>query len=121
MERRTKTFKLNYWADDDNVSPHITLLEGPDEVRIGVSDKSFVSVKDRVVTIAAGPGGKVNVQGFPDSFRYGAMLKTQSFPMSLIPSTVVTPIAHHTLAVPFAGILKELKQAAMIASVFVGG
>ena len=118
MSRKTKSVKLDYW--DEGEGAHVTVADDPNEVRIGVDPKNFISIREGVVNISPGLGGKFNLQGMSGSMRYGGMIQDTPFPLSLIPSTMATPIAKQTFTPPFQTLLPDLKQAAAIASVFVG-
>ena len=121
MNRPAKVFRFNYWNDDPKLAAAITMLGDPGEIRIQASPMAFISLKDKSMTISAGNGGKINVQGMPATMKYAGMIQAVTFPLSLIPSTVVTPIPQHIIVPPFKQMVKLLTKFANISRALAGG
>lgn len=116
-ERKQRTIKLNYW---DDTGPHITLLEDPNEVRIASSDKSFMSLKDGHLTLSGGAPSKINIQGMSSSFKFAGMISDMPFPLTMIPSTMATPIPRQKVELPFMNIMPEIMKLSKFAMMLVG-
>lgn len=121
MNRPSKIFRLNYWDNDPKLAASITLLGEPGEIRIQANPMSFISMKNGSMTLSPGNGGRINVQGLPASMKYAGMIQSVPFPLSLIPSTAVTPIPQHIIVPPFKGLVKILGRFANIARNLGGG
>lgn len=119
MNRSKKVLRLNYWADAVG-DPTITLLNNPSEVRISSDKKTFLSVKDNQITLGAGSPATINIQGLSHSIKYAGMIQDLPFPLSLIPSTAVTPLPKQIIVPPLMDLLPTIKQAAKIANSLLG-
>jgi hypothetical protein len=119
MVRPSKSLRLNYWQLTPEFGACIGVLGGPNEVLLQASQKAFISVKEDVVSISGGFPSKINIQGMSDSFRYAGMLQDLPFPLTLIPSTLATPLPKQLFVPPFMGLLPQLSQLGAIASIIL--
>ena len=119
-QRPAKTFRLNYYKLFPELDASIVILGEPAEVRIKASKDSFIGVRDGGMTLSPGRGGKINVQGMPNSLRYGGMLSAPPFPLQLLPSTGVTPIPSIVFNPPFKELVKTLATMSTLATSFLG-
>ena len=110
MVRPSKYLRLNYWQLTPEFSSCIAILGGPNEIILQASQKAFISIKEDVVSIGGGFPSKINIQGMSDSFRYDGMLQDLPFPLTLIPSTIATPLPKQIFIPPFIGLLPVLTQ-----------
>ncbi len=76
-QRPAKIFKLFYHPD---VKANISVFE--DEIRIGGSDKTFVSVSEDGITLQGGLPSKIAFGSIAPTF--GAMVQDTPYPMSAI-------------------------------------
>jgi len=118
--RPQKIWRLNYASADPRVSVFMGIFGDPAEARMAVSGDAFVSVTQDAVNISGGNPSVINVQGMPNSIRFGGLFSHQSFPMCLIPSTVTTPVANQTLNPPMKELIPLLNQITNILS-SIGG
>lgn len=116
--RPAKYFRLNFV--DQQAKAFIAIFGDPNEVRIAASASNFLSVKDDGITLSPGLGNKLNVQTMPGMV-YGGMLQDLPFPLTLLPSTMTTPLPKQTIAVPMQDLLPTIRTIASIAASFVGG
>lgn len=118
--RRKKVFKLNYLHQNSGLKDaHISLLDGPDEVRLGVGADTFLSIRDGIISLGAGTPSTINIQGFSSSMVFAGMVRNQSFPLTLFPSTIASPIPQQAIAPPFLDLIPQLQQLAIAASMMV--
>jgi len=100
--RPQKTWRMEYWSDPDRqLQAQISILGDPDELRLGVGPKSFISLTESSMSMSGGTPSKFSVQGFAGNITYAGMLKSPGWPLSMIPSTVATPIPQQTFKPPF--------------------
>lgn len=121
--RPQKTWRMSYWgtpAVGSGAEPMLSLLGDPGEARMSAGNKSFISVKEDSVTISGGFPSKFNIQGMSSSFKYGGMVQDLPWPLSMIPSTLVTPFPKQIMAPPLVEILPTIQQIAMIATSLAG-
>lgn len=118
-QRPAKTLRLVYQKDDPNLNSYLMLLGNPSEVRIGVSDKTFLSVREDGISISPGMAQNLNFQAMSHNMRYGGMLMDLPFPMSLIPSTPITPMPQQIMAPPLAKIVGFISDLSAISSMLV--
>ena len=119
MTRPSKFLRLNYWQMSPEFGACIGVLGGPNEIILQATQKSFISIKEDVLTLSGGFPSKINIQGMPESIRYGGMLQDLPFPLSLVPSTIATPMPRLIIVPPFMGLLPQLTQLASVASVLL--
>ena len=110
MNRPQKTFRLNYWKVDPEFAAHFTVCGDPAEVRMAVNQKQFVAVHEKGITLSPGLSNSVNIQGLSHNLKYGGMLTDLPFPMSLIPSTLATPMPKQVVVPPLVKELPQIKQ-----------
>lgn len=115
-ERPVKYLRLNYWQLAPELGAVIAVMGGPNEILLQATPKSFISIKEDVVTISGGFPSKINIQGMSDSFRYAGMLQDLPFPLSLIPSTTFTPLPKQIFTPPFMTLLPQLVQLSSVAT-----
>jgi hypothetical protein len=108
--RPTKVFRLNYWNSDPELAAQFAILGKPSEIRISSSDKTFISIRDKGITLSPGTGNSVNIQGLSQGIVYAGMVGDLPFPMSLLPSTAVTPLPKQIIKPPLAGIMGLLQD-----------
>jgi hypothetical protein len=119
--RPAKIFRLNLWDLGEDVSAAITLLGAPGEIRIQANQESFMNVRPDGLSLSPGRGNKISIQGLPATMRYAGMIQAVPFPLSLIPSTAITPIPQHVIVPPFKRLVPLLTKFANIASKMAGG
>lgn len=120
-DRPLKTLKLDYWVDEsgnDENAPHITILEDPGEIRMGMG-KSFINITDNSLSLSGGFPSKINIQGLSGSMKYAGMLQDSPFPLSLLPSTTFTPFPKQLISPPFLPILPDVVKIASLATAFI--
>jgi hypothetical protein len=119
--RPQKTWKLNYFDNDESNTANISLYGSPSEVRVSGSDTTFISVKgEGGITLAPGLGSAVNIQGLSQNFRYGGMLADLPFPLSVIPTTPFTPFPKQIFIPPLLKQLPTIRDMSILATSFVG-
>ena len=122
--RPRKLIRLNYWKDKPELAAMIAIMGDPAEVRMAASPKSFVSVHEEGITLSGGFPSKIQVQGLSNSFVFAGMVQNLPFPLTLIPSTVASPMPQQVMKPPLAAILPMIKQfaefGAMISSMLPG-
>ncbi len=116
--RPGKTLKLKHWESGKKSAAHVTVLAEPDEVRISAG-KSFITVKEDYASISGGTPSVINIQGLSSSMRYAGMLQDSPFPLSLLPSTMMTPFPKQIIAPPFLRLLPEIAKLAGLVGNFV--
>jgi len=117
--RPKKALRLNYWSGN-STKAGITVYGEPDEVRIHANEKSFINVKEDRVTISGGQPSTINIQGLPQSMRYAAMIEATPWPLSMIPSTVATPIPQQIIKPPLVDLVPVIQQLSIILSSLTG-
>ncbi len=115
-KRPSKVIRLNHWAKNPDMLAQISIFGKPGEVRISAGASSFLSVSTGGITLSPGIGNVINIQGMPQNVRYGGMLMDLPFPMSLIPSTTVTPLPKQFLAPPLKEILPTIRLMSQLAT-----
>lgn len=115
--RPIKTVRLNY--GDIDSSPSLALLGEPNEIRLNVNKKTFVSVREAGVTIAPGQGKQINLQAMSHNVRYGGMIQDLPFPMSMMPVTTFNPFPKQFFAPPLKQILPIIRQISILATAFI--
>lgn len=120
MNRKSKYLRLNYLKSPERKGAFVALFDTPNEVRIGVSDLTFLSMREDGLTLSPGLGGSLNLQTLPGGNKYAGMISETPFPLSMLPSTMATPIPSHIFKPPFQEILKDLKEMNTVLSAFVG-
>lgn len=116
MERPIKSIRLSYWGKDSDDQPHLTLLGEPGEARLAANADTFLSIEEGKISFGTGKGGSVNIQGLSHNFVYAGMVADMSFPLTLLPSTLVTPIPQQRFRPPLKEILPLLRDMAFITS-----
>lgn len=116
--RPAKYFRLNFV--DQQAKAFIAIFGGPNEVRLAASPTNFLSVREDGVTLSPGMGNKLNIQSMPGMV-YGGMLQDLPFPLTLLPSTMATPLPAQTFAPPMQDLLPTIRMISNIVTSFVGG
>jgi len=119
MARPIKTIRLNYFNSEETLGAYVQVLGRPAEVRIGSSDKTFISVRDEGISLSPGIGNNINIQGLSQNFRYGGLLMDLPFPLSILPTTPFTPFPQQVFMPPLAKIVPFLADLSLIASSLV--
>ena len=119
-KRPSRIIRLNHWSKNPEMLAQISLFGKPAEVRISAGKDSFVSVKDGGITLSPGVGGIVNLQTLPQNVRYGGMVMDLPFPLSIIPSTPVTPFPKQIIMPPLKEILPTVRLMSQLASFIPG-
>lgn len=117
--RPAKTLRLNYIKADADTGAYVQVLGKPSEVKIGASDKSFISVRSDGITLAPGVGNNINIQGLSHNMRYGGLLMDLPFPLSILPTTPFTPFPKQVFMPPLSKIIPFLADLSAIASSLV--
>ena len=120
--RPQKTWRMSYWGvpGDTSAEAYVSILDDPGEVRFGVGAKSFISVKEDGMTLSGGVPSKINIQGLPGSIKYAGMVQDINWPLTMIPSTVATPIPRQRVVPPLLEVLPTIQQVAIIATSMAG-
>lgn len=119
-ERKSKYLRLNYLLAKDRKGAFVAFFDTPHEVRIGVSDTTFLSMREDGISLSPGLGGSINQQTMPGGNKYAGMISETPFPLSMLPSTMATPVPSHIFKPPFQEIIKDLKNVNTLLSAFVG-
>lgn len=119
MPRPSKVIRLNYWKTNKELAAMISVMGDPAEVRIAASPKSFVSVHEEGITLSGGFPSKIQVQGLSNSFIFAGMVQDVPFPLTLIPSTIASPIPRQIMRPPLMQILPTIKQFAQLGSMLM--
>ena len=120
MDRAKKVIRLHYWGKSTTDEPFLSLLDNPGEARLGVGNKSFISIKKDQISISGGTPSIINIQGLSSSMKYAGMIQDLPFPLSIIPTTIATPFPKQIIVPPLADLLSTVSQAAVIASSIAG-
>lgn len=113
--RPQKSWRMSCWVGTDNPDdPAVNLFRNPSEARMSVGTGSFVSVQDGRVSISGGVPSKVSIQSFSSNVTYAGLLGAPRWPLTMIPSTVFTPIPQQTFKPPLA---EEIPLIAQIANI----
>ena len=115
--RPAKTVRLNY--TNLNNSPTLTLLGEPNEIRLNVNSKTFLSVREEGITFAPGQGKQVNIQAMSHNMRYGGMIQDLPFPMSMMPVTTFNPFPKQFFAPPLKELMPILRDISLLATAFI--
>ncbi len=118
-KRPSKILRLSYVKKDDQGNAFIQILGRPSEVKIGASDKSFISVRDDGISFSPGIGNNINFQGLPQNMKYAGMLMDLPFPLSILPTTPFTPFPKQIWSPPLGRIMPFLTDLSLIASSLV--
>lgn len=113
VKKAMKVWRLQYWKTLGD-SPFISLTEGPNEVKIAVSKKNFISVREDGISLSAG-NGNLNIQAMPSKMSFAGMISPPPFPLNLIPSTLATPIPSMIITPPFSDILPTVREMSRVA------
>lgn len=113
-KRPGKFIRLNFVSQGN--AAMVAVLGDPNEVRISGSVRSFISVKEDGISIAAGMPSKISIQGLPGTFVYGTMIKDLPFPMGLIPGMLPKQV----WVPPMAELLSTVRELSVLSSMFVG-
>ena len=113
-----KSFVLDM---DNKYAPHLSLInkDKDNEVRIASGPKSFISIKDNGITLAGGSPGGVKIQGLSQSLKYSGLMIDLPFPLSIMPTTPVSPMPKQVIVPPFAAVLKMIKEMSALANAMV--
>lgn len=120
MNRAKKVIRLNYWGKASDSEPFLSLLDNPGEARLGVGQKSFISVKQDQISLSGGTPSVITIQGLSSSMKYAGMIQDLPFPLSIMPTTPVTPFPKQLIVPPLVDLLSTMSQAAAIASSIAG-
>ena len=115
--RPAKYIRLNFV--DRQAKAFIAVFGNPDEVRIAANPTTFLAVRADGVTLSPGLGNKISIQSMPGML-YGGVLQDLPFPLTLLPSTMATPLPQQTFAPPMQDLLPTIRTISMIATSFVG-
>ena len=119
VDRPQKILRLNYWKGNPEVAASIAIYGDPSEIRISSSNKTFINVGKKGVSLSPGLGNSVNVQGMPSSITYGGMLKELPFPISMTPSTFITPVPSYIMKPPMLDLMPTILQLTKLSSMLV--
>jgi hypothetical protein len=117
--RQYRTLRLNDWSTD--AQPHVTIKDNPNEATVAANESSFINVHENGISLSPGQGGKINIQAMPGAIHYGGMLRDNIFPLSLIPSTVVTPNPRTMFSPPFLEQLPMWIELGIASTSFLAG
>lgn len=112
--RPSKLIKLFYNKELSQYKAGIALHGDPDEIKIFASKDAFISVKPDGMSLSPGLGNSVSLQAMPQNMKYGGMVSDLPFPMSLMPSTMTTPMPKQIFSIPLADILGMLQTVSSI-------
>lgn len=122
-ERPQKIWRINFWKADPEFAANFTIFAEPSEARMSGSESSFISVRggdNKGISLSPGIGASVTVQALPQNFKYAGMIVDSPFPLSLIPSTIGTPIPRQMISPPLLNQMPIIKQLAQVSSSFLG-
>lgn len=120
MDRAKKVIRLNYWGKTTDDEPFLSLLDNPGEARLGVGNKSFVSVKKDQISMSGGTPSTITIQGLSSSMKYAGMIQDLPFPLSIMPTTPASPFPKQLIIPPLVDLLSTVNQAAALASSLAG-
>jgi len=118
-QRPSKYLRINYWQMRPELSACIMILGNPNEIRLQAAQNSFISIHEEAITISGGTPSRINIQGMPASLKFAGMLQAPPFPLTLLPSTLATPIPQHIFMPPFVTLLPFIAQLGVVASSLV--
>ena len=118
--RPQKIWKLNHWTNDPKLATSISVIGNPAEIRLSTSDKVFLSVREKGITLSPGLSSSINIQAMEHSLKFGGMLSPLLFPLNLIPVTPFTPLPAQIFSPPLAAMMKTIKDLSLVASTFLG-
>ena len=119
-QRPQKIIRLNYYKLMPEFEAAIAVLGDPAEIRLQATKSSFIGVREGVLSLSPGRGGKINIQAMPQNLRYGGLLSAPPFPFSLLPSTGITPIPQTVFNPPLKELVKTIATFAALSSSLVG-
>ena len=117
-KRKAKYIRLSYRGNE--IGPTLALLAGPNEARLGASDKSFISLKEDGITIAPGSPGSINFQTLPGGSKYAGMVQDLPFPLAMLPKTLASPLPTHVFTLPMEEFIPAIKSLAALNNLFLG-
>lgn len=118
--RPNKTIRLAYWSGEETDNEgFLSVLSGPDEVRMGVGQRSFISVEEDKITFSGGTPSVFNIQALSSSFKYAGMIQDLPWPLTMIPSTTYTPLPQQIIVPPLVEQLPTLVAVANVATSFL--
>jgi hypothetical protein len=120
MDRAKKIIRLNYWGKATDDEPFLSLLNNPGEARLGVGNKSFISIKKDQISMSGGTPSTISIQGLSSSMKYAGMIQDLPFPLSIMPTTPYNPFPKQLIIPPLADLLEVAGQAAALASSLAG-
>lgn len=120
MDRAKKVIRLRYWGPAAKDDAHITFLEDPGELRLGVGGKSFFSVKEDQITLSGGTPSVFNIQGMSSSMKYAGMIQDLPFPLSIMPTTPYNPFPKQIMIPPMVNLIETMGQCADLCSTLLG-
>jgi hypothetical protein len=118
--RPVKTLRITHRANDPNFSAYLQVLGEPGEVRMGVGDKTFISVRDGGISLSPGIGNNISIQGMPQNIKFGGMLANIDFPLSVIPITPFNPLPIQRISPPMNGLMSMLSLVSTLSSLLPG-
>lgn len=118
MARPGKYYRLKYSENksgrssskkgEEDQEPVIAILADPGEVRVAGSANSFISITPNGISISGGFPSRISIQGLSQSLTFGGMVKNLEFPLTLLPSTPVTPLPQQRFAPPMSPMMKPI-------------
>lgn len=118
--RPQRNIRLAYWSGEESDNEgFLSVLGGPDEVRMGVGKRSFISVEKDKITLSGGTPSVFNIQGMSSSMKYGGMVQDMPWPINMVPSTTFTPIPKQIIAPPLLEQVPTIVAVANIATSFL--
>jgi hypothetical protein len=120
VDRAKKVFRLNYWGKSNDDEPFLSLLSNPGEARLGVGNKSFISVKKDQISMSGGTPSTISIQGLSSSMKYAGMIQDLPFPLSILPTTPYNPFPKQILNPPMADLMDMILQVASLATSVLG-
>ena len=113
--RPQKTWRMSYWVGrEEEVEGAISILSNPAELRMGVGDKSFISIKEDKISISGGVPSTISIQGLSSSMKYAGMIQDLPWPMTMIPSTTYTPFPKQVIIPPLVEQLPTILSSAAL-------
>ncbi len=114
-QRPQKTWRMSYWVGrEDKVEGAISILSNPAELRMGVGQKSFISVHEDKISMSGGTPSVISIQGMSSSMKYAGMIQDLPWPLTMIPSTTYTPFPKQLIIPPFLDQLPTIIQTATL-------
>jgi hypothetical protein len=119
--RPVKVIRLNYLSKLKPDSPTISLVGGDQpEIRLAADSKSFLAVTTKGIALSPGIGNSFAIQGLSGNMNYGGMLQDLPFPLSMMPTTPVTPFPKQYIKLPFLGLFPQILQGLALIGSFTG-